>query len=293
MRKDTATSLRRAITSLALAVAATCSVHAKAAPIDDLVEAQKAYERGDEVKSFQSAVKAARAGYVPAFVVVGTHYALGIGTVKDGVKAVFWFQKSASAGDAFGQYQLALAYLKGDGVSEDLGSALRWAQLSANANHPKAADLADHIRDQLGPSGAACVDYGFKLSTLAYSQCVMQLDQIQQQAMFAERQHQLQLAQYQQQVAAYEEQQRAIKKEKDRRKWEAIGRLGAGMANSSSPSFLGALNEGLAAANGYPIAKPPALPPSPPAVQNYTIRGPNGDQIYCSYNTASRYINCR
>jgi hypothetical protein len=121
----------------------------------------------------------------------------------------------------------------------------------------------------------------------------MQLDQILQQAMQAERQHQLQLAQYQQQVAAYEEQQRAIKQAKKDEFWSAVGRLGAGMANSTSPSFLGALNEGLAAANGYPIAKPPALPPLPPAIQNYTIRGPNGNQIYCSYNTAARYMDCR
>jgi hypothetical protein len=145
----------------------------------------------------------------------------------------------------------------------------------------------------LSPNEQTCVNYSFKRGTQAFGQCLMQLDQIQQQAMLAERQHQLQLAQYQQQVAAYEEQQKAIKKEKDRRKWEAIGRLGAGMANSTSPSFLGALNEGLAAANGYPIAKPPALPPSPPAIQNYTIRDPNGNQIYCSYNTAARYMSCR
>lgn len=145
----------------------------------------------------------------------------------------------------------------------------------------------------LSPNEQTCANYSFKKGTQAFGQCLMQLDQIQQQAMLAERQHQLQLAQYQQQVAAYEEQKRAIKKEKDRRKWEAIGRLGAGMANSTSPSFLGALNEGLAAANGYPIAKPPALPPSPPAIQNYTIRDPNGNQIYCSYNTAARYISCR
>jgi len=145
----------------------------------------------------------------------------------------------------------------------------------------------------LSPNEQTCANYSFKRGTQAFGQCLMQLDQIQQQAMLAERQHQLQLAQYQQQVAAYEEQQRAIKQAKKDEFWSAVGRLGAGMANSTSPSFLGALNEGLAAANGYPIAKPSALPPSPPAIQNYTIRGPNGDQIYCSYNTASRYINCR
>ena len=145
----------------------------------------------------------------------------------------------------------------------------------------------------LSPNEQTCASYSFKRGTQAFGQCLMQLDQIQQQAMLAERQHQLQLAQYQQQVAAYEEQQKAIKQAKKDEFWDAVGRMGAGMANSTSPSFLGALNEGLAAANGYPIAKPPALPPSPPAIQNYTIRGPNGNQIYCSYNTAARYINCR
>ena len=132
----------------------------------------------------------------------------------------------------------------------------------------------------LSPNEQTCVNYSFKRGTQAFGQCLMQLDQIQQQAMLAERQHQLQLAQYQQQV----------KKDEF---WSAVGRMGAGMANSTSPSFLGALNEGLAAANGYPIAKPPALPPSPPAIQNYTIRGPNGNQIYCSYNTAASYMSCR
>lgn len=288
MRKNSSTSLLMAIASLTLILAASCPVNAKAAPIDDLAEAQKAYERGEKVKSFQSAVKAARAGYVPAFVVVGTHYALGIGTVRDRAKAVFWFQKSASAGDAFGQYQLAVAYLNGDGVSEDLGSALKWAQLSANANHPNAAGLADHIREQLGPSGEACVGYGFKLSTVAYSQCVMQVDQAKRDAQIAQQQYEMQVAQYQQQVAAYQAQQDAIKKEKDRRKWEMLGRLGAGMANSTSPSFLGALNEGLAAANGVPMAQPVA--PSFPRPRTHTMVLPNGSVVTCT--TTGSVTNC-
>jgi hypothetical protein len=299
-----------AIACLAFAVSAACAAHAEAAraavsrpvniktwPKDELAEAQRAYERGEKGKSFQGAFKAARSGYVPAFAVLGTHYAVGIGTEIDKVKAVFWFQKSAVAGDTLGQYQLAIAYLNGDGIAEDLGSALKWAQSSAQANHPGAAGLADHIRGQLGPDASTCVGYGFKLSTDAFSQCVMQLNQVKQQAQFEQRQYELQVAQYQQQVTAYQQelamQQEAIKKERERRKWEMIGRIGAGMMNSTSPTFLGGLSDGISAGNGYPVSRPAPVPPLAPVSQNYTIRLPNGEQVYCNYNTAASYMSCR
>jgi hypothetical protein len=276
------------IVSLALAAAISFPAIVEATPADDLVEGKLAFERGEKSKSFQSAVKAARANYVPAYAVAGSHYALGIGTPKDAVKAVFWFQKSASAGDAFGQYQLAVSYLNGDGISEDLGSALRWAKLSANANHPGAAGLADHIREKLGPNASACVGYGFELSTVAFSQCVMQLDQAKQEAQIAQQQYEIQVAQHQQQVASYQAQQDAIKRERDRRKWEMLARLGAGMASSTSPSFLGAVNEGLAAANGAPLAQPVAPPPPPP--RTHTMVLPNGSMITCT--TTGSVTNC-
>jgi len=276
------------IISLAFAAAISFPVIVKATPAGDLAEGKLAFERGEKSKSFQNAVKAARANYVPAYAVAGTHYALGIGTPKDTVKAVFWFQKSAAAGDALGQYQLAVAYLNGDGISEDLGSALRWAKLSANANHPGAAGLADHIREQLGPNASACVGYGFELSTVAFSQCVMQLDQAKQEAQIAQQQYEIEVAQYQQQVANYQAQQEAIKKERERRKWDMIGRLGAAMANSTSPSFLGALNEGLAAANGVPLAQPVA--PALPRPRTHTMVLPNGSMITCT--TTGSVTNC-
>jgi hypothetical protein len=149
----------------------------------------------------------------------------------------------------------------------------------------------------LSPNEKTCANYGFKRRTVSFSQCVMQLDAAQQQAQAQAQQFAVQEQQYEQQVAAYQQelsaQQEAIKKERERLKWEAIGRLGAGMANSTSSSFLGALNEGLAAANGVPISRPAPEPPSPPVSQNYTIRLPNGNQVYCNYNTAAQYMSCR
>jgi hypothetical protein len=133
-----------------------------------------------------------------------------------------------------------------------------------------------------------CSGYGFRSGSADFSQCVFQLDQARQQAEFSQRQYQLQFQQYQQQQAAFEAQQDAIKKERDRRKWEMLARIGAGIANSRSPSLLGAINEGMASAQGL---SPPSAPPPPPPPQNYTLRLPNGNQVYCSYNAG--YMSCR
>lgn len=140
----------------------------------------------------------------------------------------------------------------------------------------------------LSPDEQTCTRYGFKPRTQPFAQCLMQIDQAKRDAQIAQQQYEMQLAQYQQQMAAYQVQQDAIKKEKDRRKWEMLGRLGAGMANSTSPSFLGALNEGLAAANGVPIAQPVA--PSVPRPRTHTMVLPNGSVITCT--TTGSVTNC-
>lgn len=138
------------------------------------------------------------------------------------------------------------------------------------------------------PDEQTCTKYGFKPRTQAFAQCLMQVDQAKRDAQIAQQQYEMQVAQYQQQLAAYQAQQNAIKKEKDRRKWEMLGRLGAGMANSTSPSFLGALNEGLAAANGVPIAQPVA--PSVPRPRTHTMVLPNGSVVTCT--TTGSVTNC-
>lgn len=140
------------------------------------------------------------------------------------------------------------------------------------------------------PNEALCVNYGFRMETAEFGQCLLELDQASRQAELAQQQYQLQLQQYQQQQAAFEAQQDAIRKERERRKWEMIGRLGAGIANSRSPSLLGAINEGMASAQGL---APPVAPIPPPAEppRNYTVRLPNGTQVYCNYSAG--YMSCR
>lgn len=65
------------------------------------------------------------------------------------------------------------------------------------------------------------------------------------------------------------------------------------MTGSQSPTFLGGLNDGLAAAGGYSVSRPPPVAPTAPIPQNYTIRTPNGTQVYCYYDPAASYMSCR
>jgi hypothetical protein len=137
----------------------------------------------------------------------------------------------------------------------------------------------------------SCIDYGFKVSTAEFGQCLMQLDETQRQAQIQQQQYELQLAQYQQQVAAYNAQQEEIKRERNRRQGEALLRMSQGMLNSSSPTLLGGMADGFSAVNGGPVTQPVA--PLPPPNQNYTIRLPNGIQVYCNYNAIGSYLSCR
>lgn len=143
----------------------------------------------------------------------------------------------------------------------------------------------------LTPNEQTCADYGFKRGTTQFGQCLMQLDNARQQAELQQQQYNLQLAQYQQQLAAYNAQQEEIRREKNRRQGEMLMRMSQGVLNSRSPSLLGNLADGFAAVNGTPIQQP--VPPNPPVLQNYTVRMPNGNQVYCNYNSASGYMSCR
>ncbi len=145
--------------------------------------------------------------------------------------------------------------------------------------------------DRSVASTSTCKRYGFLEGTEAHGQCMFQLDQAEQQARFAQKQYELQLLQYQQQLAAYEAQQKAIKRERKRREGEALLRMSQGVLNSKSTTLQGAINDGLASANGTPVAQPVA--PLPPPPQNFTVRLPNGNQVFCNYNSTASYLSCR
>jgi len=50
------------------------------------------------------------------------------GIEKDDKEALYWFRKSADAGDAYAQYQVGISYLCGFGAEVDQGRAYSWLE---------------------------------------------------------------------------------------------------------------------------------------------------------------------
>ncbi|MDR7308528.1 tetratricopeptide repeat protein [Rhodoferax saidenbachensis] len=71
--------------------------------------------------------KSAAAGFVPAQATLGVLFT----RTRDFEQAAVWLRKAAQLGDAEAQYNLGVAYIKGQGVSADLGEAFRWIVLAA------------------------------------------------------------------------------------------------------------------------------------------------------------------
>ena len=75
---------------------------------------------------------AASQGLTTAYNKLGELYELGYGGVdKDLIEAVKWYRLSADQGDAEGQYQLAFAYMTGQGVKQDSAKSKRLHRLAA------------------------------------------------------------------------------------------------------------------------------------------------------------------
>lgn len=277
---------RRKIAVVFASALLSISGAAMAGSEDELARARAAYQAGDLKKSFDIALSAARAGHVEAFGIVATHYLDGIGTPSDERKAAFWAKKSADAGRSYGQLLLARLYVNGQGVPRNVFFAVSYAQKALQQGEGSAQQLIDFVEKYEGRNSVTCMKYGFQPLTEPHASCVMQIDIALQQAQFQQRQHELQVAQYQQQLAAYEAQQKAIEKEKRRREGEVLMRMAQGLLGGQS------FSDSSLAAYGFNTTRP-TPPPSAPATQNYTIRLPNGNQVYCNYNSLASYMSCR
>lgn len=141
------------------------------------------------------------------------------------------------------------------------------------------------------PFDKECSDYGFSMGTTAFAECRMKLAEAQQQLNLMARQYELQREIYQQQVAAYNAQQQAIREERERKRREALLRLGLGMMNSQSPTFAGGLRDGINAMYGVPIQPPVAPRLDDDDLHPVFITLPNGRQVTCHRIGPS--INCR
>lgn len=69
---------------------------------------------------------------------LGVMYYNGQGVAKNAKQAVYWFQKSASLGNASAQYNLGIIYENGGGVAKNHKQAVYWYQKAASLGHAKA-----------------------------------------------------------------------------------------------------------------------------------------------------------
>lgn len=86
---------------------------------------------------------------------VGDMYSNGEGTPKDDAKAVTWYQKAASSGNAHAQQNLGVAYLRGEGVAADLVLAYAWSNLASSQGNTDAGTNRDTAAARMSPNEIA------------------------------------------------------------------------------------------------------------------------------------------
>jgi TPR repeat protein len=91
----------------------------------------------DDNSLFNGLLHLAEQGNPEAQYHLGMAYNSGIGTKVDKTRAFEWFKKSASLGDALGQYKLGCYYAGqgGEGIPLDLEIALKYKLISAEAGY--------------------------------------------------------------------------------------------------------------------------------------------------------------
>jgi TPR repeat protein len=99
-------------------------------PIDLYCSGEKTM-RTDPASAFQSTLKAAEQGYVPAQAAVGMMYADGKGTQQSYPEAAKWWNKAAEAGHVLAASNLSMIYRGGAGVPSDPKLSEKWAKFAA------------------------------------------------------------------------------------------------------------------------------------------------------------------
>lgn len=112
--------------------------------------AQTYNSEGNEEKAFQCYVKAAEMGYTDAYYNVANAYLNGDGVEKDYDKAFEWFQKAVGSGDIYAKLKLAECYKRGAGCERDYTAALALYQQVAGVKSNRRYSCVDVAEYELG-----------------------------------------------------------------------------------------------------------------------------------------------
>ncbi len=114
----------------------------------DFAKGLNAYDEGNYAIAFEEWGMAADKGDVAAQRNLGHLYRWGKGTDKNPGKAAYWYLKAAKAGFDRAQYNIAMMYLKGEGVPQDFYESVRWLKLSANQKYKPAVEKLEELKKQ-------------------------------------------------------------------------------------------------------------------------------------------------
>ncbi len=125
----------------------------------EMAAANRAWRTGhfDEATRIWSPL--ADQGQPRAQALMGWSHEVGQGSEQDINRAITLYRQSAQAGDSFGQYRLADAYLRGTGVRRDLREAFHWMDLAAR-NGDVPAMLKVGVLHLMGASGRVDLSQG-------------------------------------------------------------------------------------------------------------------------------------
>ncbi|MBP2548183.1 TPR repeat protein [Neorhizobium galegae] len=93
---------------------------------------------GDTSTEFKMYSEAAATGNVLAAYNLGVAYRDGLGTDKNGEKALSWFEKAAAGGDSTAAFNIGAMYDEGDLVAEDNQLAIAWYDIAAKRGNADA-----------------------------------------------------------------------------------------------------------------------------------------------------------
>lgn len=112
--------------------------------------AQTYRSEGNEEKAFEYYMKAAEMGYTDAFYNVANAYLNGEGVERDFDKAFEWYQKASNSGDTYAKLKLAECYKRGAGCQRDYAAAMALYQQVADHKNLKRYSCVDVAEYEIG-----------------------------------------------------------------------------------------------------------------------------------------------
>jgi TPR repeat protein len=103
-----------------------------------------------EEKAFECYMKAAEMGYTEAYYNVANAYLNGEGVERDFDKAFEWFQKASDSGDTYAKLKLAQCYKRGAGCERDYAAAMALYQQVAGDKSLRRYSFVDEAEYELG-----------------------------------------------------------------------------------------------------------------------------------------------